>query len=149
MQQSAALIRRVRTIIYEHVVNTGRAPSIEDVVAVEGGDMAEIANAFRELAQAHVVVLKPGTTELWSAPPFSAVPTGFRAQNSRGSWYAPCAWDMFGVPAALKSDAALDARCAWSGDPLPAAIRNGDASGAGIIHLVVPARHFWDDIFYT
>lgn len=60
-----------------------------------------------------------------------------------------CAWDAFGIPAALRQNAAIDGRCAWSGDPLAATVTHGRVRGSGLIHLEVPARRFWDDIFYT
>jgi hypothetical protein len=147
--RGTSLVDRVRTLIYEEIVTAGRAPTVGDVAHLSGASEVEIADAFRSLADAHVVVLKPGTTDLWSAPPFSAVPSSFTVQSGERSWYAPCAWDMFGIPAALNRDATLRAHCAWSGVPLPAVVKDQQASGAGIIHLVVPARHFWDDIFDT
>jgi hypothetical protein len=143
------LVDRVRTLIYEQIVTAGHAPTVAEVANLSGGSEEEIADAFRSLADAHIVVLKAGTTDLWSAPPFSAVPSSFTVQSGQRSWYAPCAWDMFGIPAALDRDATLHAQCAWSGVALPAAVKDRQVSGAGIIHLVVPARHFWDDIFDT
>jgi hypothetical protein len=136
------LVDRVRTLIYEQIVTAGRVPTVGDVANLSGSSEADIADA-------HIVVLRPGTTDLWSAPPFSAVPSAFTVQSRQRSWYAPCAWDMFGIPAALDRDATLHAHCAWSGVPLPAAVTDRHASGSGIIHLVIPARHFWDDIFET
>ncbi len=83
-------------------------------------------------------------------PPFSAVATPFRTSVAGGaSWHAPCAWDAFGIPAALGRDATIEARCAWSGEPIDCGVRNGRSYGDGIIHLLVPAARFWDDITYT
>jgi len=143
------LPQRIRKVIYERIVGTGVAPTVHEVAAVEALDLTDVTDAFKTLAESHVVVLKPGTVELWSAPPFSAVPSSFRVHGAAVSWYAPCAWDMFGVPAALSEDALLEAQCAWSGERLPATVRRGAVEGAGVVHLEVPARHFWDDIFYT
>ncbi len=143
------LLQRVRNVIYNRIVAIGIAPTVQDVAAIEELDVADVTQAFKALAESHVVVLKPGTVQLWSAPPFSAVPSSFRVHGAAVSWYAPCAWDMFGVPAALKEDALLEAKCAWSGEALPATVRRGVVEGAGVVHLEVPARHFWDDIFYT
>ena len=145
----AELQQPVRLAIYQHIIATGRPPSVHELAASHDFDANAVAVTFRLLADAHIVVLKPGTVQLWSVPPFSAVPTSFRVRTTTGSWYAPCAWDMFGVPAALKCDATLDARCAWSGESLPGAVRHGSVSAEGIVHLEVPARRFWDDIFYT
>jgi hypothetical protein len=53
------------------------------------------------------------------------------------------------VAAALHTDARIDAACAWSGDPIVCGVERGRAYGGGVIHLLVPAAHFWDDIVFT
>lgn len=149
--------QQVRLALYEMTVRNGRVPSVEELAKARGFETERVVDAVRVLADAHVIVLERNSTAVWSAPPFSAVPTPFRvwpaAVDSRAadtrSWYAPCAWDAFGIPAVLKQDVTIDASCAESGTPLPSGIRRGRAFGAGVIHLEVPANHFWDDIFYT
>jgi hypothetical protein len=143
------LLQVVRQVIYSKIVSTAQAPTLAAVSTATGFDTGDVAAAVRALADLHIIVLQPGTTEVWSAPPFSAVPTSFRVRADGMSWYAPCAWDSFGIPAALNRSAVIDARCAWSGDPLPALVKNGRVAGSGVVHLEVPARRFWDDIFYT
>ena len=142
-------VQDVRIAIYDAIVRSGRAPAPADLGPALGLDAAAVDAAYRALADAHVIVLQPGTMEIAWAPPFSAVPTPFRAADGAASWYAPCAWDAFGIPAALKRDAAIDARCAWSGEPIVCGVANGRAYGDAVIHLLVPAAHFWDDIAYT
>jgi hypothetical protein len=139
----------VRTAIYAGIVQSGRAPTPPELAPALGLDEGAVVDAFRALADAHVIVLRPGTDEIAWAPPFSAMATPFRAVSGSSSWYAPCAWDAFGIPAALKRDAAIEARCAWSGEPLACGVEHGRAYGDGVIHLLVPAAHFWDDIAYT
>jgi len=149
-------IQQVRLAIYEMTVSDGHLPSAERLAAARGLTAATVEAAYRSLADAHVIVLERDGSAVWSAPPFSAVPTLFRvvvasddASTPRKSWFAPCAWDAFGIPAVLKHDVTIDASCAESGAPLPSGVRGGHAFGDGIIHLEVPAKHFWDDIFYT
>lgn len=150
-------IQQIRLAIYEMTVADGRVPSFEELAAARHLTPEPVAGAYRALADAHVIVLERNATAVWAAPPFSAVQTRFRVRpaliGSRPadarSWYAPCAWDAFGIPAVLKQDVTIDATCAESGAPLPSGVRRGHAFGAGIIHLEVPAKHFWDDIFYT
>lgn len=149
MNAEGALVRVVRQAIYSRVVATGGAPSPVDVAGTCALPLADVEHAYRALADAHVIVLKKDSLELWSAPPFSVVPAPFKARANGLSWYAPCAWDAFGIPAALKRDALIEARCARSGDELPCGVANGRAFGRGVIHLRVPARHFWDDIVFT
>ena len=47
--------------------------------------------------------------------PFSAIPTQVRARANDRWYWANCAWDMLGVPAALHSDAEIEA---WYGNRL-------------------------------
>lgn len=142
-------LRAVRYAIYAAVVDSGRAPTVAELGAELGMDADSVAGAFRALAEAHVIVLRPGTVEIVWAPPFSAAPTPFRSTVGSMSWHAPCAWDAFGIPAALKRDAVIDARCAWSDHSVACGVRAGTAYGDEVIHLLVPAAHFWDDIAHT
>jgi hypothetical protein len=144
-----ALQRTVRLAIYRAIEATGAAPDCAAVARALAVEVAAVEDAFRGLADARVIVLHPGTVDVRWAPPFSVVATAFRVRVGRSSWYAPCPWDAFGVPAALDSDARIDAVCAWSGEPIPCGVEHGRAFGDGVIHLLVPARHFWDDIAYT
>jgi hypothetical protein len=145
-----ALIRTVRVAIYTGILETGAAPKPADVARAENLTKRGVEDAYRALAASHVIVLKRHTLDIWSAPPFSAVATAFRTTVDGGaSWHAPCAWDAFGIPAALGRDATIEARCAWSGEPIDCGVSNGRSYGDGIIHLLVPAGRFWDDITYT
>jgi hypothetical protein len=145
------LLRTVRLAIYTAIQQRGAAPAAADVASAHQLEVRSVEEAYRALARSHVIVLHAGTLDIWSAPPFSAVPTAFRTDTSTGrrSWYAPCAWDAFGIPAALGSDARIEARCALSAEPIPCGVEDGRAYGNGVIHLLVPAAHFWDDIVFT
>jgi hypothetical protein len=143
------LLRTVRLAIYGAIEQSGAAPAAADVARARGLDVRAVEDAYRALAGSHVIVLKAGMLDIWSAPPFSAVPTAFRARAGRSSWYAPCAWDAFGIPAALDCDARIEARCAWSGDVIPCGVEHGRSYGNGVIHLLVPAAHFWENIVFT
>jgi hypothetical protein len=144
-----AFLQTVRLAIYRAVEAKGEAPAADDVARAEGVTVSAVEQAYRALADAHVIVLEPGAVTVRWAPPFSLVPTPYRVRSGRSSWYAPCAWDAFGIPAALDADARIDAACAWSRDPIACGVEHGRAYGTGVVHLLVPAAHFWDDIGYT
>jgi len=139
----------VRDAIYASVVEHGAAPLPGEIASATGLDVAEVDAAVQRLADAHVIVLHPGTTMLSWAPPFSLVPTPFRSRAGGASWFAPCAWDAFGILAAIGKDGSIEARCAWSGVPLACSVRDARVHGDAVVHLLVPAAHFWDDIFFT
>ena len=56
--------------------------------------------------------------ELLMANPFSAVPTAYRVRAGGRSWYANCAWDAFGICAALDSNGVIDTRCPDCGESM-------------------------------
>ena len=142
-------LRSVREAIYKTIVEHGVAPSARDVAHACALPEPRVDAAFRALAESHIIVLRPGSVDLWAAPPFSGVPNGFRVHAHGRSWFAPCAWDAFGIPASLHADAEIDASCAWSDEPIRCGVRDGRAFGTAVIHLLVPAARFWDDIIYT
>jgi hypothetical protein len=142
-------LRSVRQVIYDAIVTRGAAPSPREVGEACGMPEPRARKAFRELADAHVIILRPGSIDLWAAPPFSAAPTAFKVRAQRGAWSAPCAWDAFGIPAALQADADIDAACPETGEPIRCGVREGREFGTAVIHLLVPAAHFWDDVIYT
>jgi len=84
------------------------------------------------------------------ANPFSAVPTGFRVRASSRWWYANCAWDAFGICAALDVDGRIETSCADCGGPIAVDVRDGAPSDDGLLfHCLVPAARRWDDIVFT
>ncbi len=86
----------LRRRTYAFYVEHGRAP-----VAAELGDPDEVLEGWRRLQAEHAVVLNPATDELRMLNPFSVVPTAHRVHAGDRWWYGNCAWDAFGICAAL------------------------------------------------
>jgi hypothetical protein len=83
------------------------------------------------------------------ANPFSAVPTAFRVQANGRAYWANCAWDALGIPAALDADARIEARCP-AGEPIGIAVTDGQVRGEGAVaHFAVPFRQWYDDLIAT
>jgi hypothetical protein len=97
------------------------------------------------------LVLEPGTTsKIRMAPPFSGVETPFQVKVDAKSYYANCAWDALGVPAALRCDADVATTCADCGEPMSLQVKNGQPVPQDCAtHFAVPAAHWWDAIIYT
>ena len=130
----------VRNATYRLFVELGRAPTAEEVGA---------RDAWRRLHDAHALVLD-GRGEIRMAAPFSAVPTPFRVQTGERSWYANCAWDAFGICAALHTDGAIETSCPDCGEPIEIAVRDQRPDDDTLLfHCLVPAARWWDDIVFT
>lgn len=140
----------VRLAIYRRFVADGAPPTVDDVATHLGAAPGDVEASYRRLADAHVIVLEPGSAEVWIAPPLSARPTTFRVTAASGSWWGTCVWDALGVPAMLGEDARIDTACADCGEPMDLVVRDGAlAPVAGVAHFAVPARAWWDDIGFT
>ena len=84
------------------------------------------------------------------ANPFSALPTKFRMQVGQVAYWANCAWDMLGIPAALHQDAVIEAEYEDGGETAVLTVKNGQLQpGDGVIHFPFPVRHWYDDLVLT
>jgi hypothetical protein len=142
---------RIRSEVYASFVRTGNAPRAAETAESLGLAPHEVEHAFRRLHDAHALVLRPGTTEIRMLNPFSAIETPHRVHADGRDWYANCAWDALGIPAALDADAVVESECPDCGESLELEVHAGElVHGAHLrVHFVVPARHWWDDIGFT
>ncbi len=141
---------RLRTLTYSLFVDLGRAPTADEVA--ENGESAaeEVLLGWRRLHEQHALVLNSATAEIRMANPFSAVPTAYRARADGRWWYANCAWDAFGICAALRSDGRIEASCPDCGEPLRVEVRDQRPDEESLLfHCLVPAARWWDDIVFT
>ena len=140
---------RVRTHVYGSFVRTGVAPKAAETGAALGIEDPE--GSYRRLHDAHALVLHPGSTEIRMLNPFSTVETPHRVEAGGRSWYANCAWDALGIPAALHADGRIDSACPDCGERLELEVRDGELVRGDdlLVHFVVPARRWWDDIGFT
>ncbi len=138
---------RIRNYVYRRFVELGRAPTLAEL-REELGD--EVQTALRRLHDAHAIVLEPDGAEIRMANPFSAVPTPYRVEAGGRSWYGNCAWDAFGIPAALHVDGHVSSACPDCGDPIEIEICDErPVPDEHVFHVAVPAAQWWDDIVFT
>ena len=84
------------------------------------------------------------------ANPFSAVPTPHRVYAGGRSWYGNCAWDAFGICAALHVDGRIETTCPDCGDAIVVEVRDGRPDDESLLfHCLIPAARWWDDIVFT
>jgi hypothetical protein len=140
----------LRRATYALFVRLGRAPSAAEVGADQGLDESDVRAGWLRLHDAHALVLDPASGELRMANPFSAVPTPYRVEADGRSWYANCAWDAFGICAALHVDGRIETACLDCGDPIVVDMRDGRPSDETLLfHCLVPAARWWEDIAFT
>jgi hypothetical protein len=139
-----------RHFVYAFWVENERPPSPDDTARGLNLETQEARELYEELHARHALMLMPGTHMIRMANPFSGVPTGFRVQAGGKSYYANCAWDAFGIPAALGADARIEAFCAQTGEPLRLRVSNGEAGGdSAVVYFRVPFARWYDDLVFT
>src|SRR5579871_4350522 len=120
-------------------VELGRAPTADELAARAGVSRPEVVALWRGLHDAHALVLDP-SGELRMANPFSAVPTAYRVHAAGRWWYANCAWDAFGICAALGADGRIETSCPDCGEALALEVRDRqlDGESQALFHCLVP-----------
>lgn len=137
----------VRTEIYRLFVETGQAPTAEQVA--EGVELAveETRQAFEALHELRAIFLRSRARHIGRAMPFSASPTSYRVRVGSREHWACCAWDALGIPAAMDADGEIYGDGLAGGDAVRLEIRDGRLLGDPFfMSFVVPARNWWDDI---
>jgi hypothetical protein len=127
----------LRNLTYRRFVELGRAPVPEEL-----GPRAAVLAGWRRLHDEHALVLDGDAIRM--ANPFSGVPTPYHVLASGRRWFANCAWDAFGVCAAL----GVDGRIEYGDIAVEVRDRKPDDESL-VFHCLVPAARWWDDIVYT
>ena len=136
----------LRNLTYGRFVELGRAPRPDEI---PGWSSAEVASGWRRLHEAHALVLDANGA-IRMANPFSGLPTAYEVEASGRRWYANCAWDAFGVCAALHSDGVIETRCPDCKEELTVRVEGMRPDDESLVfHCLVPAEHWWDDIVFT
>jgi hypothetical protein len=148
VMDQAELELRNRT--YAMFVDLGRAPSRDEVAEAIGAPAADVSSGWRRLQDQHALVVDGETGELRMASPFSAIPTGHTVRAAGRTWFANCAWDAFGICAALHADGTIGTTCPDCGEAIVVHVRDrSPIEPDSVIHVLVPAAGWWDDIVFT
>jgi len=172
------LLWQIRHFIYSHFADTTYAPSVEITAAHFNISTEEAREYYKELHNRHAFFLEPETLTIRMANPFSGIPTDFKVHANGKTYYANCAWDMLGIPAALHCDAVIEAVCTESNEAVQLEIKNGqsttnhvtlsDSEGSLpptsetlqsqqplpqsdmlLIHFPLPFARWYDDLVFT
>jgi hypothetical protein len=141
----------VRRHVYLSVVANGRPPTTVETAGAFDLPEPEIAAAYRRLHDAHALVLFPETTDVWMANPFCFAPTAHSVAAGGRTWTGTCAWDALGIPAALHCDGRIESACACCSEAVALEVTDGELVEGDdlLVHILLPARRWWEDIGFT
>ncbi len=141
---------QVKLAVYRSFAETGSRPSPEQVAGRVGSDVESVIDAYGRLRAQRLLVLEPDGSSIRMAPPFSGVPTQHVVDAGGMLYFANCAWDALGVPAALRRPGTIRSRCERSHEPLRLEVSlAGPEPSDWLFHCLVPAASWWDDIVFT
>lgn len=138
--------RQVRAQVYRHLVASRLGPTKENLAEQRGWSAEEVGESLERLHRDHFLALTQDRSRVMMAHPFSGVGTAFEAHVGSRSWFANCAWDALAILALLGDGVATQSR---EGNELVWEVSDGRVTPGGVIHVEIPARHFWDDIGFT
>ncbi|MFI5166840.1 MAG: organomercurial lyase [Thermoanaerobaculales bacterium] len=140
----------VKLAVYRHFAETGRRPSPGDVAERIGSEVERVLDAYGRLRAQRLLVLEPDGSSIRMTSPFSGVPTQHVVETGGIEYFANCAWDALGVPAALQKPGTVHSRCEQSGEPLRLNVSlQGPEPSNWLFHCLVPAAKWWDNIVFT
>ena len=141
---------RIRNHLYARFVDLGRAPTFDELGDELGLGRSEIEASLRRLHEARAVVLERDGTALRMLNPFSVVETPYRVEAEGRTWFGNCAWDSFGILAALGADGRVETTCPDCDEPVAVKVRGeSPAPDDYVVHILVPAPRWWDDIVFS
>jgi hypothetical protein len=145
-----ALLWKVRHFVYAHFSDTTHAPTVDETAHHFNISIEEASALYKELHNRHAFFLEPETLTIRMANPFSGIPTDFKVHSNGKTYYANCAWDMLGIPAALHCDAIIEAVFTESNESVQLEILDGKVTnGELLIHFPLPFARWYDDLVFT
>src|SRR5262245_59143686 len=130
----------LRTAVYRHFASIGRSPTLDAMCAATGGTRQQVGDGYRRLYARRMLVPADDLASIRMAPPFSGVATQHHAVVNGTEYLANCAWDSFGVVAALGGSGDVRSRCEQTLEPLVLHLApDGPPPSPWLFHCVVPA----------
>jgi hypothetical protein len=144
------LLWQIRHFVYSHFADTTYAPSVDETATHFNISTEEAGEHYKELHNRHALFLDLETLTVRMANPFSGIPTDFKVHVDGKTYYANCAWDMLGIPAALHMDAVIETVCTESAESVRLEVKDGIVTNCEqLIHFPLPFSRWYDDLTFT
>ena len=141
----------LRIFIYDRLIGDGRAPTSSDIASHFHLTQSDALERLASLKVGKTVLVHPTTHEIWMAGPFSAAESAYGLTDGTRTWWANCAWDMFGVAVLVGRTLRATGACPDCGEKLTIDCDpdRPPTTADGVVHFLLPARHWYDDISFT
>ena len=144
------LLWQIRHFVYNHFADMTLPPSMDVTAAHFNISTEDAGEYYKELHNRHAIFLDLETLTIRMANPFSGIPTDFKVHANGQTYSAICAWDMLGIPAALHTDAVIEAKFTDSGESIQLEVKDGEVTnGELLVHFPLSFSHWYDDLTFT
>lgn len=144
------LLWQIRHFVYQHLADTTKPPSVDVTAARFNLSTEEATEYYKELHNRHAFFLDLDSMTIRMANPFSGIPTNFKVHANGKTYYANCAWDMLGIPAALHTDAVIEAKFTESDDLVKLEVKDGKVTNPDLlVHFPLAFSRWYDDLVFT
>jgi hypothetical protein len=142
--------RAIRAEVFATFAREGRPPSPVELAASLSLSVDTVVAGLRELHDLHAIVLTGAGDGVRMAHPFSAWPMGFVVRGGDRLWWGGCAWDSFGIVAALRERLEILTVCPSCERELRYAASDVDPPTEDfVVRLPRPAAEWWNDVVDT
>ena len=140
-----------RIFTYDHILAHGAPPSSREIAEHFGVTPNDALQTLRALKIGKTILPHPQTGEIWMAGPFASSPTDYKVIGRATHWWANCAWDMLGVAVLVNEPVRIEARCTDCATPMTFQVdaRDQSLNDDSVVHFLVPAAHWYDDMGFT
>jgi len=141
---------QIRHYVYGQCADTTHPPSVDVTAAHFNISAEEAGEYYKELHNRHAFFLDLETLTVRMANPFSGVPTDFKVHANGKTYFANCAWDMLGIPAAIHTDVVIEAKCTESNESVQLEVKDGQVSDSNLlVYFHLPFAQWYDDLIFT
>lgn len=143
--------RDLRRRAYSHILARGMPPTSVQLATHFAVKQAEVLRVLREMKIGKAILVHPSTGEIWMAGPFASSPTQYKVIGRSTQWWANCAWDMLGVASLVGERVRIETECADCGEGITLDVNSRDDTIAdrSVVHFLIPAERWYDDIGFT
>lgn len=140
----------VRGALTRAIARLGHAPPLEALAAELSRTPSDLTRSLQRLADAHALLLHPGTTNPWVVHPFALSAGSCWVETAQRGYWANCLYCACGIAASLSCDAHIHTRYGGEAEPVVFRVTDGALVDSGdVFHLSTPAARWWDNVIFA
>ena len=149
----AAIQPRMRVRIYEHFLDHGVPPVVEQLMTEFGLSRGDTVAALRGLVEVRALALVKGTARILMVWPLSAIATPFLVRARGRTYFANCSWDAIAFHAMLSEPIRIESRCHHCAREITIEMSDGRSThvepASTVVYIAIRPTQWWEDIITT